>query len=301
MPSYPKSPGTVLDTSLLVDGANADAGDVTLPIGQAQTGINAAREQVTISATDTHTKDLDTALIVSSNLVKTIITPTGNAQMQLATTLTPSFTRVVVTGTPASGQAGLEMGSGLVLTNSGGAVFNFTVDSNVSGLSLITAQATLRPTAALAQIYGMLFIPTIGGTSANAVTSVDGVVVRVDTAAAYTGNITNAIGFHVLGPNKAGSGTITSVYGLKVEDLTVGTNNYAVYTGAGIVRVGGTFQHDGTTLGLFGATAVTRPTYGAPTGTATRTAFDTTTVTLAQLAERVKAMIDDHRTRGDFA
>lgn len=33
--------------------------------------------------------------------------------------------------------------------------------------------------------------------------------------------------------------------------------------------------------------------WGAPTGTATRTAFDTATVTLAQLAERVKALLDD--------
>lgn len=30
-----------------------------------------------------------------------------------------------------------------------------------------------------------------------------------------------------------------------------------------------------------------------PTGTATRTTFDTATVTLPQLAERVKALIDD--------
>lgn len=33
--------------------------------------------------------------------------------------------------------------------------------------------------------------------------------------------------------------------------------------------------------------------YGAPTGTATRTTFDTGSVTLPQLAERVKALIDD--------
>jgi len=31
------------------------------------------------------------------------------------------------------------------------------------------------------------------------------------------------------------------------------------------------------------------------TGTATRTAFDTATVTLPQLAERVKAMLDDSK------
>lgn len=54
-------------------------------------------------------------------------------------------------------------------------------------------------------------------------------------------------------------------------------------------------------LGLFGNTPVARPTYGAPTGTATRTTFATNTVTLEQLAQRVKAMIDDARSRGDYA
>lgn len=33
--------------------------------------------------------------------------------------------------------------------------------------------------------------------------------------------------------------------------------------------------------------------WASPTGTATRTAFDTATVTTAQLAERVKALLDD--------
>jgi hypothetical protein len=36
-----------------------------------------------------------------------------------------------------------------------------------------------------------------------------------------------------------------------------------------------------------------RTGWGAPTGTATRTAFATTSVTLPQLAEHVKALIDD--------
>lgn len=36
-------------------------------------------------------------------------------------------------------------------------------------------------------------------------------------------------------------------------------------------------------------------------GTATRTTFDTATVTTAQLAERVKALIDDLRARGLLA
>lgn len=53
-------------------------------------------------------------------------------------------------------------------------------------------------------------------------------------------------------------------------------------------------------LGFFGTTPVTAKTgWAVATGTATRTTFDTTTVTLAQLAEHVKALIDDlHQTAG---
>jgi hypothetical protein len=47
-----------------------------------------------------------------------------------------------------------------------------------------------------------------------------------------------------------------------------------------------------------GAVPVSRSVYGAPTGTATRTTFDTATVTTALLAERVKALIDDLRISG---
>lgn len=45
-----------------------------------------------------------------------------------------------------------------------------------------------------------------------------------------------------------------------------------------------------------GASAPT--SVATPTGTATRTTFDTTTVTAAQLAERVFALIQDLRTAG---
>lgn len=52
-------------------------------------------------------------------------------------------------------------------------------------------------------------------------------------------------------------------------------------------------------LGFHNVTPVSKRTgWGAPTGTATRTAFATTTVTTAQLAERVKALIDDLTSYG---
>ena len=51
-------------------------------------------------------------------------------------------------------------------------------------------------------------------------------------------------------------------------------------------------------IGFLGANAVVRATMAAATGTATRTAFATSTVTTAQLAEAVKALIDDFRSYG---
>lgn len=68
------------------------------------------------------------------------------------------------------------------------------------------------------------------------------------------------------------------------------------------LRVGATdrISIDSNGIGFNGVAPVARQTYGGPTGTATRTTFDTTTVTTAQLAERVKALIDDLRNRGDL-
>ena len=56
----------------------------------------------------------------------------------------------------------------------------------------------------------------------------------------------------------------------------------------------------GNVLQVAGTQVVTsrRTGWGAPTGTATRTAFDTGTVTLPQLAERVKALVDDLAAHG---
>jgi hypothetical protein len=47
-----------------------------------------------------------------------------------------------------------------------------------------------------------------------------------------------------------------------------------------------------------GVTLARSAGWGAPTGTATRAAFDTRTATPQQLAERLKALIDDLTARG---
>lgn len=53
-------------------------------------------------------------------------------------------------------------------------------------------------------------------------------------------------------------------------------------------------------LGFFNKTPVRASGWTAPTGTATRTTFDTATVTTTQLAERVKALIDDLYTTSGY-
>lgn len=53
-------------------------------------------------------------------------------------------------------------------------------------------------------------------------------------------------------------------------------------------------------MGFFGNATAPRSTWGAPTGTGNRLTFDTATITLPELAARVKAMIDDFRSYGMF-
>lgn len=58
------------------------------------------------------------------------------------------------------------------------------------------------------------------------------------------------------------------------------------------------FRFAVTQMGFFGNAVVSRQTYGAPTGVANRTTFDTETVTLVELARRIKPLIDDLRSLG---
>lgn len=52
------------------------------------------------------------------------------------------------------------------------------------------------------------------------------------------GNILNAYGERIRTPERSGSGTITNLYGLYIEDQSGASNNYAIRTGLGSVRFG---------------------------------------------------------------
>jgi len=70
------------------------------------------------------------------------------------------------------------------------------------------------------------------------------------------------------------------------------TGNMAV-TGDFSVATGKVYK-----IGTFQVVGARKTGWVAPTGTATRTAFATTTVTLPQLAEALKALIDDLTLHG---
>ena len=75
----------------------------------------------------------------------------------------------------------------------------------------------------------------------------------------------------------------------KIIQSDTSANNY-VYIGTSAGRIG-----------LNGTTPTAKSSgWGAPTGVATKTTFDTATVTLPQLAERLKALIDYLTLRGDI-
>lgn len=83
--------------------------------------------------------------------------------------------------------------------------------------------------------------------------------------------------------------------GIIIKPKSTGTGRLDSGT-AGATRI----RWNDTGIGFFATSPVAQKTgWGVATGTATRTTFDTTTVTTAQLAERVKALIDDiHSTAG---
>jgi len=78
-----------------------------------------------------------------------------------------------------------------------------------------------------------------------------------------------------------------------------GILRWGLYSGATeLVGFGTTLGSAGVYLSGTRVLAAQRTGWGSPTGTATRTAFDTASVTLPQLAERLKALIDDLKAHG---
>ncbi len=79
-------------------------------------------------------------------------------------------------------------------------------------------------------------LSTVGYNGTGTVTSTYGF--RSNSSIGSTGTVTDLYNFYVLNPTKGGSATLTRNYGLYVEGLTAGTNNWSIYTNAGLVHFG---------------------------------------------------------------
>ena len=139
----------------------------------------------------------------------------------------------------------------------------------------------------------------VGGTALN-ISTIGKYKTGIDVFISDTGvsadNATNK-GLRVTVPNKVqagifiGTGTRTAQADAVVRIDASATTNYGLDINGMLTA---------SLYAINGAQVVINRQTGwaAPTGTATRTTFNTGTVTLAQLAERVKALIDDLTTHG---
>ena len=109
-------------------------------------------------------------------------------------------------------------------------------------------------------------------------------------AGSLTGNITLTASTSAE-PRISTDGSATNINGVLIGK---GTGGWDLQDGGGASK----FKYNTTGIGFFGATPVARGALAAPSGTITRTTFDTATVTLPELAQRVYALINDWRAYG---
>jgi len=93
------SAATDLTLSAIVDGQVADAADVTVPFGEAEAAIDEARATLSVTANDTHVKNLDDAVTAGTGLAKAISSPGGDEKLALSLDTTGAATGQVLTKT----------------------------------------------------------------------------------------------------------------------------------------------------------------------------------------------------------
>jgi hypothetical protein len=222
-----------------------------------------------------------------------VVTATAVAALNL---INPTFTGVV-TLTPAvvtSGSPNILVLTGAVNTTLAGGVessdvvfnFNRTVQFNTGALALQRALRVEAPTYSFVGASTLAIAASVG-ISGPPIAGTNATVTLAAALKIYSG--------------ATGSGTTTAC-GLYVDAPTGASNNYAAVFNTGDVLVNAGWLRAATSYGLKvnAVQVVTGRQTGwtAATGTATRTSFATSSVTLANLAQAVKAVIDDLITHG---
>lgn len=140
--------------------------------------------------------------------------------------------------------------------------------------------------------------------SSTATAAAYGLRAAVATAAA-TFTVAAAAALYLKNATKGSGSTITTLYGLYVEEPTQGATNWAVYSAGGdnyfggLVELADDLKHSGTNFGLAGATPSAPQTgYTTFTNLSTDRTCDADTVAVAELADIVGTLIVDLKTKG---
>lgn len=148
-------------------------------------------------------------------------------------------------------------------TTTGNLGYSFTPAVNPSVATAtygVDFSPSFSPTTAITNIFGYNASPLLSSSSSN-VTNIYGFRAQAFDAASYSGAVTNWIVFAAGTPSLSGSkpttiygfralnqgaSGITTAYGLYLDSQSGATNNYAIYTNAGLNRLGDQLLIDGS-------------------------------------------------------
>lgn len=198
-------------------------------------------------------------------------------------------TRIGYGGAVSGNSVGIGYSPTVSASNAVGIGYNVIIGpGHTASIGLGTAATT---TAANQMVVGGSSGPITSVFCGNGVTGASPSSVTIN-ATGGTGTNINGGTLTLAGGRGTGTGTST----LRLQTSTAGSSGSTLQTLATVLEVSG-----GNAIGLFGVTPVTRSTGWSVTNSSTRKTFDTTTVTLPQLAEVVGTLVDYLKTLGPLA
>jgi hypothetical protein len=126
-----------------------------------------------------------------------------------------------------------------------------TLQPSVASAQALRMTATIDPQVAMDNVWGVNANIFIGGNTGNNITALYSAFYKYTIKDAYSGTIDAAYGTFISIPTITSSGgpTINNNYGLFINDQTVGTNNWAIWTKIGKVRFGDQVEIIGSAAG----------------------------------------------------
>ena len=173
--------------------------------------------------------------LVSADISSILAAPPAIGGTTPASGSFTTLTSTALSSNPSANVAGLTIGAQTSSYNASGGVY--------PGLNLVRA-VTLSGASTTA--IDTAIAPILSSSSANITGYFTPLGILSYTAASYTGTIASMDGIHIQSGAKLG-GTWTVQTGLYIENITSGATNYAIYTNAGAIRLGGNIGFYGNT------------------------------------------------------